>query len=172
MISDKIQEAFNEQINAELYSSYLYLSMSAFFESKGLPGFANWMRCQAQEEVVHAMKFYTFIFERGGSVKLKAIDAVPIEWDSPLAVFEAGYAHEQKVTGLINNLVDLAIQEKDHASNNFLQWFVAEQVEEEASADEVVQQIKLAGDHGGGVFMLDRELGQRVFTPPTDASAA
>lgn len=169
MISEKIQEAFNEQINAELYSSYLYLSMSAYFESKGLPGFANWMRCQAQEEVVHAMKFYNFICERGGIVKLKAIDAVPIEWESPLAVFEAGYAHEQKVTGLINSLVDLAIEEKDHASNNFLQWFVAEQVEEEASADQVIQKIKLAGERGGGLFMVDRELAQRVFSPAADA---
>lgn len=165
MISNKIQEAFNEQINAELYSSYLYLSMSAYFESISLPGFAHWMRCQAQEEVVHAMKFYTFISERGGSVQLKAIDGPPTEWESPQAVFEAAYAHEVKVTGLINALVDLAIQERDHASNNFLQWFVAEQVEEEASADEVLQKIKLAGDHGGGLFMLDRELGQRVFTP-------
>ena len=169
MISDKIQEAFNEQINAELYSSYLYLAMSAYFESTGLPGFANWMRCQAQEEVVHAMKFYSFICERGGTVKLGAIDGPPIKWESPLGVFEEAYAHEQKVTGLINGLVDLAIEEKDHASNNFLQWFVAEQVEEEASADEVVQKIKLAGERGGGLFMVDRELGQRVFTPAADA---
>lgn len=172
MISEKIQEAFNEQINAELYSSYLYLSMSAHFESANLPGFASWMRCQAQEEVVHAMKFYAFLNERGGTVRLKPIEGPPTEWASPLSAFEAAYEHEQKVTGLINDLVDLAIQEKDHASNNFLQWFVAEQVEEEASADEVVQKIKLAGDQGGGLFLLDRELGQRVFTPAADSGEA
>lgn len=171
MISDRIQEAFNKQIVAELYSSYLYLSMSAYFESINLKGFANWMRCQAQEELVHAMKFYTFVNERGGTVKLEAIAGPPTEWATPLAAFHDAYAHEQKVTGLINNLVDLAIAEKDHASNAFLQWFVTEQVEEEASADEVIKKILLAGEHGGGMFMLDRELAARVFTPPTDTAA-
>ncbi len=166
MISQKLEEAFNNQINAELYSSYLYLSMVAYFESTNLPGFGQWMRCQAQEEVTHAMKFFHFVHERGGRVKLTAIDGPPTEWASPLAAFEAAYAHEQKVSGMINDLVDLAIEERDHAANNFLQWFVSEQVEEEASADEVVNKIKLAGDRGGGLFMLDRELGSRVFTPP------
>jgi ferritin len=166
MISEKLEEAFNNQINAELYSSYLYLSMVAYFESMNLPGFGQWMRCQAQEEVTHAMKFFHFIHERGGRVKLTAIEGPPTEWGSPLAAFEAAYAHEQKVSGMINDLVDLAMEERDHAANNFLQWFVSEQVEEEASADEVVNKIKLAGDRGGGLFMLDRELGSRVFTPP------
>ena len=166
MIKGKIQEALTSQLNAELFSSYLYLSMSAFFESINLKGFANWMRVQAQEELVHAMKFYDFIIERGGKVVLSSIESPPTEWASPLAVFEHAYQHEQKVTGLINTLVDLAIAEQDHATNNFLQWFVAEQVEEEASADEVVQKIKLMGDASGGLFMLDRELAQRVFTPP------
>lgn len=166
MIKEKIKDAINKQINAEMYSAYLYLSMSAYFESINLKGFANWMKAQVQEEMVHAMKFYDYINERGGRVLLTAIDAPPTQWDSSLVVFEYTYKHEQRVTGLINGLVDLAISEKDHATNNFLQWFVAEQVEEESSADEVVQKLKIAGDQGGGLFMLDRELGQRVFTPP------
>lgn len=171
MISDKIQDAFNKQIVAELYSSYLYLSMSAYFESINLKGFAHWMRCQVQEEIVHAMKFYSFVNERGGTVKLGGIDAPPITWASPLAAFQDAYAHEQKVTGLINSLVDLAMGERDHASNAFLQWFVTEQVEEEASADEVIKKIQLAGEQGGGMFMLDRELATRVFTPPPEMAA-
>lgn len=169
MIKEKIREALNQQLNAELYSSYLYLSMAAYFESINLKGFANWMRVQTQEELVHAMKFYDFIIERGGKVVLSSIEGPPTEWASPLAVFEHAYEHEQKVTGLINNLVDLSTAEQDHATSNFLQWFVAEQVEEEASADEVVQKIKLMGDASGGLFMLDRELAQRVFTPPGTA---
>ncbi|MCA1961262.1 MAG: ferritin [Desulfomonile sp.] len=170
MISDKIQEAFNNQIVAELYSSYLYLSMSAYFESINLKGFAHWMRCQVQEELVHAMKFYMFVNERGGTVKLSAIDGPSTSWASPLAAFQDAYAHERKVTGLINSLVDLAIPEKDHASNAFLQWFVTEQVEEESSADEVIKKIQLAGEQGGGMFMLDRELAARVFTPPPETA--
>ena len=169
MLSEKMQKALNDQINAELYSAYLYLSMSAYFESLNLGGFANWMKVQAQEETVHAMKLYAYTNERGGRVKLGAVEAPPWEWDSPLAVFEAAYQHEQKVTGLINDLVKTAKGENDHATEIFLQWFVTEQVEEEASADAVVQQIKLVGDAPGGLFMLDRELGQRVFTPPTTA---
>jgi len=133
MISKKIEKALNKQINAELYSAYLYLSMVAYFESVNLPGFANWMKVQTQEELMHAMKIYDFVNERGGRVVLKAIEAPPTEWDSPLDAFEATYKHEQKVTGLINNLVNLAIEEKDHATSSFLQWFVNEQVEEESS---------------------------------------
>lgn len=166
MISKKMQDALNGQVNAELYSAYLYLSMESWCKSKNLNGFANWMRVQTQEEMLHVMKIYDFIDERGGRITLKAIDGPPTEWDSPLAVFEAVYEHEQKVSGLINSLVDLAIKEKDHATNTFLQWFVSEQVEEEASADQVVQQLKMIGDAPGGIFLFDRELGQRVFTPP------
>jgi ferritin len=140
--------------------------MEAYFKSQNLNGFANWMRVQTQEEITHAMKIYEFIDERGGRITLKAIDGPETKWDSPLAVFEAVYEHERKVTGLINNLVDLAIEEKDHATNSFLQWFVNEQVEEEASADKLVQQLKMMDKAPGGMFMLDRELGQRVFTPP------
>jgi ferritin len=166
LINDKIQEAFNKQINAELYSAYLYLSMAAYFESINLRGFANWMRCQVQEEIVHGIKFNDFIVGRGGRVTLAHIEGPPTNWASPLNAFEDAYRHEQKVTGLINDLVNLAMEEKDHASNAFLQWFVTEQVEEEASADGVVQKLKLAGDQGGGLFMIDQELAARVFTMP------
>ncbi len=166
MLDEKIQTTLNKQLNAELYSSYLYLSMSGYFLSISLPGFANWMRVQAQEELVHAMKFYDFINERGGRVMLQPVEGPPTEWSSPLDVFENTYKHEQKVTGLINDLVNLAVKEGDHATNIFLQWFVTEQVEEEASADEVVQKLKLMGDAKGGLFMLDREMAARVFTPP------
>ena len=166
MLSEKMEKALNDQINAELYSAYLYLSMSAYFETINMKGFASWMRVQNLEETAHGMKFYDYVIEKGGSVSLAAIDAPQVTWDSPQAVFDEVYAHEQKVTGLINNLVDIAIEEHDHATNNILQWFVAEQVEEEASADEVVQQLKFMADAPGGLFMLDRELGQRVFTPP------
>jgi ferritin len=171
MISKKMEKALNEQVNAELFSAYLYLSMEAYFKSLNLDGFANWMRVQTQEEIMHAMKIYDFIDERGGRIILKAIDGPDTKWDSPLAVFEAVYKHEQKVTGLINNLVNLAIEEKDHATNTFLQWFVNEQVEEESSADQIVQQLKMMENAPGGMFMLDRELGQRVFTPPATESA-
>ncbi len=162
-LSKKMEEALNEQINAELYSSYLYLSMSAYFESISLKGFAQWMKVQAEEELLHAMKFYDFVNERGGRVLLKEIKAPETDWESPLAVFEAVLRHEQFVTGLINNLVNLAIEEKDHATNIFLQWFVTEQVEEEATADEIVQKLKLMGEARGGMFMLDRQLGERTF---------
>jgi ferritin len=166
MIDEKMQEALNKQLNAELYSAYLYLSMSAHFQSVNLGGFANWMRVQAREELLHAMKFYDYVNERGGRVLLSPVDEPPSQWDSPLAAFEHVYQHEQKVTGLINKLVDLAMEARDHATNNFLQWFVSEQVEEEASADEVVQKLKLVGDDPSGLFMIDRELAQRVFVAP------
>jgi len=167
-MDEKMQEALNKQLNAEIYSAYLYLSMSAYFQSVNLDGFANWMRVQWQEELAHAMKFYDYVNERGGRVILRPVEAPPSEWDSALAVFEDTYRHEQKVTGMINKLVDLAVEARDHATNNFLQWFVSEQVEEEASADEVVQKLKLVGDDPSGLFMIDRELAQRTFV----ASAA
>ncbi|MBW2063477.1 MAG: ferritin [Deltaproteobacteria bacterium] len=170
MLSKTMEKALNDQVNAEMYSAYLYLAMEAYFQSVGLNGFATWMRVQTQEELVHAMKFYDFINERGGRVTLKAIEAPPAEWVSPSAVFQAAYEHEQKVTGLINDLVDLAQAERDHATHNFLQWFVAEQVEEEDSANKVVEKIKLVGEAQGGLFMLDRELGQRVFVPPAQTA--
>jgi ferritin len=167
MLTERMEAALNAQVNAELYSSYLYLSMAAYFKNINLAGFSRWMEAQALEEQTHAWKFYNFIHERSGQVVLKAIDGPPTHWDSPIAVFQDVCAHEQKVTRLINDLVDLAIDERDHATNNFLQWFVAEQVEEEASVDEVVQKLKLMGDAKGALFMLDQELGRRtVMLPP------
>ena len=161
MLTEKMQKALNGQLNAELYSSYLYLSMNAYFKSVNLDGFANWMYYQAQEELEHSMKFYDFIIQRGGKVELTQIGAPPTEWSSPLAVFEATLEHEQKVTGLINDLVDVAHEESDHATNIFLQWFVSEQVEEEESVGGVLEQLKLMGDAQGGLFMMDRELAKR-----------
>lgn len=165
-MEEKMVEALNKQMNAELYSSYLYLSMSAYFEAEDLSGFANWMRVQAQEELSHAMKFYDYLVQRGARVTLTEIEAPPKEWDSALAVFEHVYEHEQMVTGLINGLVDLAISLSDHATNNFLQWYVAEQVEEEESASGVLQKVRMAGETPSGIFMVDNELSQRVFHPP------
>ena len=161
MLSEKMQDALNGQLNAELYSSYLYLSMHAYFKSINLDGFANWMYYQAQEELTHAMKFYDFMNQRGGRVKLLKIESPPDEWASPLKVFEATLTHEQKVTGLINELVEKALAEHDHATNIFLQWFVSEQVEEEESVGGVLEQLKLMGEAKGGLFMIDRELAKR-----------
>lgn len=164
MISKKMQNSLNAQINAEMYSAYLYLAMSADLNSKNLPGFASWMKIQAQEEMGHAMKIYGFIEECLGRVVLKAIDEPQKDWASPLAIFEQAFKHEQKVTGLINKLVDQAIEENDHATRGFLQWFVDEQVEEEATADAIVQKLKMIKDMPGGLFMLDKELAQRAAT--------
>jgi ferritin len=166
MISKKMEKALNEQTNAEMYSAYLYLAMAAYFESENLGGLANWMRIQVQEETAHAMKFFDFINERRGRVVLKAIDQPAKEWKSPLAAFEASFEHEQMITGRINDLVNLAVQEKDHATNAFLQWFVNEQVEEETSVDKVIQMLKMADKAPGALLMIDRELGRRQFTPP------
>lgn len=166
MISKKVAEAINEQINAELYSAYLYLSMRAWFDANDLPGFANWMKIQALEEFTHTEKLYGYVVERGGVVTMKAIEGPETSWTDVLVVVEGVLAHEQKVTGLINELVNLAIEEKDHATNNFLQWYVDEQVEEEASASEVVRKVKMLKDAPGGMFMLDNEMGSRVFNPP------
>jgi ferritin len=166
MLDDKMQEALNFQLNRELYSAYLYLAMGAYFEDQDFPGFGNWMRVQAQEELAHAMKFYDYIVQRGGRVLLADIEAPDTQWESPQAAFEQVYEHEQMVTGLINSLVDLALEISDHASNNFLQWYVAEQVEEEESASGVLQKIKMAGESDSGLYMLDGELAQRIFHPP------
>ena len=166
MLSDKMEAAINQQINAEMYSSYLYLSMATYFESISLGGLANWMRQQAQEEMFHGMKMFDFVCERGGRVILKAIDQPPSEWSSVLDVIKNVLAHEQKVTGLINDLVNLALDERDHATNIFLQWFVSEQVEEEDTAGGLVDKLKLIGGDANGLFMLDTELANRVFTLP------
>jgi ferritin len=167
MLKKKMLKALNDQINAEMFSSYLYLSMESYFQSISLTGFAAWMRAQVQEEMMHGMKFYDFVNERGGKVTLEAIAKPESTWDSPLAAFEAIQKHEEHVTSLINDLVDLAISEKDHATNNFLQWFVSEQVEEEASVGEVVEKLRLIKDNTSGLFMMDSVLGKRVFAMPT-----
>ncbi len=166
MLNSKIEKAINNQINAEIYSSYLYVSMGMYFESADMSGAAKWMNAQAQEELVHAEKFMNYVNERGGRVVLEAIEKPPVEWKSGLATFEAALDHERKVSSLINELVSLARSENDYMTDNFLQWFVSEQVEEEASAGEVVRKMRLAGESGGGRFMIDKELGLRVFTPP------
>lgn len=168
MMSKKMQQEINKQINAELYSAYLYMSMSAYFEGVNLPGFANWMHVQAKEETTHAMRFYNHMIERGAIVSLLPIEAPPAVWKSPLDVFEATLTHEIKVTSLINKLVDLAIKDSDHASNTFLQWYVNEQVEEERNAMDAVGKLKLIGNDKSALFMLDREMALRVFVPPVD----
>lgn len=161
MLSDKMQNALNDQINMEFYAFYQYLAMAAYFESQNLLGFANWMHVQSNEEDTHAMKFYDYINDRRGRVTLKALDAPKTDWSSPLEAFQDALKHEQKVTASINNLVNLAIQEGDHATNSFLKWFVDEQVEEEANVDAVIQDLKRVGDSSQGLFLLDREMAGR-----------
>ncbi len=161
MLSKTVQDAMNEQINNEFYSAYQYLAMAAYCESVNLPGFAQWMRTQSQEETEHAMKFYDFILDRNGRVVLQAIEGPVIEFGSPLEVFEQALEQEQKVTAMINDLYGLAIEESDYASQAFLQWFVTEQVEEEKNAGDVAETLKMVGDKSEMLFLLDRELGQR-----------
>ncbi|HFS68108.1 MAG TPA: ferritin [Flavobacteriia bacterium] len=168
MISKKIENALNDQINAEFYSAYLYLSMSAYLNDISLTGFANWMRAQYEEEMFHAMKMYDYLLERGGNVLLNTIKEPKHSWENIIDIFEDVLEHEQEVTASINNLVSLAIDEKDHATVNFLQWFVDEQVEEEASVEELLAQLKLVGGNGSGLFMLDREAAQRKFVKPAE----
>ncbi|MBZ9570870.1 ferritin [Methanobrevibacter sp. TMH8] len=167
MVSAKMEQALNKQLNAEMYSGYLYLAMSAYFEDTDLSGFANWMRVQAQEELSHGMKFYDYIVQRGARVSLSEIEKPQSQWDSPVDVFEHVLSHEKVVSGLINDLVDLAIEEKDHSTNNFLQWFVAEQVEEEESASDALSKVKLASKASNGLFLVDSDFGSRVYTPDT-----
>jgi ferritin len=161
MISRTIEEALNKQINRELFSAYLYLAMSAYFETANMKGFAKWMRIQAKEEQTHAFKFYDYIIARGSKTNLLAIEAPKSKWTSAGKVFEEVYAHEQKVTGFINSLVELAIKEKDHATFEMLQWFVKEQVEEEEHASEILAKIKAIWDVPGHLFYLDHEMGKR-----------
>ncbi len=165
-ISEKMQDALNGQINAETYSSHLYLAMSAYFESIDLPGFANWMRVQAREEDVHIQKLFDYVFERSGRVILGAIEGPPAEWQSPLTVFEAAFEHEQLISKGIADLVDLAISESDRASESFLRWYVDEQVEEEASIGGIISKLKLVKDDGYGLLMIDNELGARQTVGP------
>lgn len=167
MLNQRIEKELNKQITAEFFSAQLYLQMSAYFADHNLNGFANWTRIQYQEELTHGWKIYDYIIERGGSVELEALDQPANEWDGPVEVFEEIYKHEQKITSLINNLVEISQEEKDHATYNMLQWFVDEQVEEEANASEILEQLKFVEGKGSGLFMLDRELKSRVFVDET-----
>ncbi len=161
-LSKKMETALNKQVNAELYAAYLYLSMGSHFESVNLKGLAAWMGAQAKEELFHAMKIYDFIHERGGRTVLAAIEKPKLSWKSPLEVFRDAYAHEVSVTVMIDGLVDMAIKEKDHATFNFLQWYVKEQVEEESQTDEAVKKLQLIGKDPNGLFMFDQQMGARV----------
>jgi ferritin len=171
MIEQRMQSAMNEQIMHEVGSAYLYLAMAADFHAKSLDGMAQWMKVQAQEELVHAMRFFDHINDRAGRVELLAIEKPAAKWDSPLAAFQAALEHEEFITGRINELVKIARDENDNAALNMLQWFVNEQIEEEATASKIVNTLTLIGDSGQGLLMLDRELGARVFTPPPPAGA-
>jgi len=163
MLSKKMVNVLNEQINKEIYSAYLYMSMSAYSEYIGLKGFANWFMVQYQEEMTHAMRIYKYINDHGAQVKLMAIEKPPTEFESPMDMFEKTLKHEKFVTKSINDLVDLAIEENDHATQIFLQWFVTEQIEEEANDNEIIAKLKLVGKEGNGLFMIDKELAARKF---------
>jgi ferritin len=167
MIKDNVRDALNTQMNREFYSSFLYLSMAAYFESMNLKGFSAWMQVQAKEEHAHAMKFFDYLVGQGARISMAAIETPPAEWSTPLEAFEHALGHEQRVTRLIHDLVELAMSEMDHATALMLQWFVSEQVEEEMQAAEIVFKMKLASAENGAVllFLLDQELGKRGKAP-------
>jgi len=172
MLSENMEQKLNEHINAEFYSAHLYLSMSAYFKSVDLLGFANWMQVQFEEEMSHAMRFFEFVDRMDGRVKLSAIQAPPVEWEEPVAVFEETYQHEQAVSKGIHDLVSLALQEHDHPTNNFLQWFVAEQVEEESTAKAILKKLRFVEDSKSGLLMIDQELAGRASPSPGADSAS
>jgi ferritin len=171
MLKEKVLQAINQQINNEYYSAFLYLSMSAWFQGKGLPGFANWMFIQFQEELTHGNKFFKYVHERGSQVVLQPIAQVETDFSDVIDVFEKTLKHEQFITESINKIQDIAITESDHATQSFLKWFIDEQVEEEANGQEILDTLKLINGQGNGIFMLDRELRQRVFVDSTVAAA-
>ena len=171
MLSKKLLGALNQQINEEYYSSYIYQSMVAYFEDLNLDGSAHWMKMQAEEEHLHALKIFNYVVERGGRIELFAIPKPPMEWDSPRAAFEAALEHEKLKTEKISKLADLAIEERDHATNNLLQWYVSEQVEEEATVDDILKKLDMMGDTGTGLFLMDRELKNRPVPTPIDPEA-
>ncbi len=171
MISKDMSKAINEQINKELYSAYLYLGMSGWAERNGMPGSGNWFFVQTQEELSHVQRFYQYILRQGAGIQLDAIAKPGQTYESALDLFEKALAHEQLITASINSLVDIAVKERDHATEVFLQWFVNEQVEEEENAGKIIDQLRLAGPTGGGMFMIDRELATRVFAPPAAGAA-
>ncbi|MBU0497876.1 MAG: ferritin [Candidatus Thermoplasmatota archaeon] len=167
MISKKMIEALNEQINKEMYSAYLYMAMSAHSTSTGLPGFANWFMVQYKEEMDHAMRIYNYINDHGEKVSLKAIEQPPSTFKDPMDMFQKTLKHEQFITKSINELINLAIKEKDHATQIALQWFVTEQIEEEGNDNDIIAKLELAGGKGNGLFMVDKDLATRIYTPPT-----
>ncbi len=169
MISTRLERIINEQIQKEFYSAYLYLSMEAYFQAQNLNGFANFFHVQLQEERDHALKFFNFLNHVGGKVTLLQIDAPKTDFESPEEVFSLALAHEQFVTKSIYNIVDISLEERDHKTNAFLQWFVTEQAEEEATAENILKKLRLIGNDGRGLLMLDAELAQRVYTPPVAA---
>ena len=170
MLKKSLEKALNEQINAEMHSAYLYLSMSAHFLSEGLAGYANWMRIQYQEELAHGTHIFDYVCERGGKVQLTPIGEVEVDFSGIEDVFQKVLAHEQKVTALINDLMDIAIKESDHATRSFMQWYVDEQVEEEANAEQILYNLNLIKGEGQGLLMMDRELQARVFVDPFPAA--
>ena len=167
MINQKVGKILNSQVNKELYSAYLYLSMSAYFSDKGLLGFANWMRIQAQEEQAHAMLIYDFLINRGEKVVLTAVDAPPNNWENSLSVMEEVLKHEVYVTGLINDIISIAEEVKDRATISYMNWFIDEQVEEEANSQDIISKLKLIGDDKSALYLLDKDLAARVFVQPT-----
>lgn len=164
MISERMQAALNEQVNKEFYSAYLYLGMSAYCNGIGLPGFANWMRQQYEEESLHVTKMYDYILAQGGQIHLKQIEEPPKEYGSPLALFEQTLEHEQFVTGCINELMGLALEEKDYATQALLQWYVTEQVEEESNVNDILAPLRMVGDDKSGLMLIDQQLAKRI--PP------
>ena len=168
MISKEMQDALNEQVNVEFYSAYLYLSMSAYCNKIGLPGFSNWMRHQYEEETMHVTKMYDYILDQGGEVQLKTIETPPQEYGTPLEVFEQTLEHEQHVTGCIHKLMDLAVKGRDYASQTFLQRYVTEQVEEESNVNDIIAPLRMVGEDKGGLMMIDQQLALRI-APVTTA---
>lgn len=170
MLNKNVEKALNAQINAEMWSAYLYLSMAAYCHAEGLPGMASWFEVQFMEEQDHAKIFYNYVNSRGGRVELKPIDAVPAEWSSVLDAFESTLEHEQKVTAMINDIYAVALDEKDFATQSMLKWFIDEQVEEEETARDIIDKIKMIKDNGYGLYMLNNELGSRTYTPASPLS--
>ncbi|XOU94020.1 MAG: ferritin [Candidatus Kerfeldbacteria bacterium] len=171
-MNKKINEAINKQVAAEFYSAFLYLAMSAYCETNNFKGMANWLKIQYQEELTHALKLFQFILDRGGQTDLQALDKPEINFTSPHDVFQKAYEHEQKVTGMINDLYELATQEKDYASQELLHWFIKEQVEEEANSTEIAENLKKVGDDGNGLLLIDQQLASRTFVDETANNTA
>ena len=167
MISEKMQSELNEQVNKEFYSAYLYLAMSAFCTQIGLPGFAHWMRLQYEEENMHVTKMYDYILDQGGEIHLKQIEEPAKEFGTPLEIFEQTLEHEQFITRSINNLMGLAVEERDYATQTFLQWYVSEQVEEEANVNDILNPLRMVGNDKGGLMMIDQNLSNRAAPAPS-----